>query len=58
MRLSIESIRKLQQLILETYGKELTDEEAQQAGLKIIRFVYVSELKDKAKAVHENTQGL
>ena len=39
MRLSNERIKALQALLKELHGLELTDEQAQQAGLQIMRFV-------------------
>lgn len=51
MRLSLVTISKLQELFLEAYGVKLSEEEAQQAGLKIIRFVYVKELRKGTKSV-------
>jgi len=39
MRLSNERIKALQALLKELHGLELTDEQAQQAGLRIMRFV-------------------
>lgn len=55
MRLSDKSITKLQELIMEAYGKSLTDEEAQAMGLRIVRYVYVNELTE---TVHKKTKGL
>ncbi|MCA9332129.1 hypothetical protein KC968_04295 [Candidatus Saccharibacteria bacterium] len=39
MRLSDERIKSLQALIHKKYGLKLTDEQAQEAGLSIMRFV-------------------
>jgi len=39
MRLSNERIKSLQALLNELYGMELTDEQAQEAGFAIMRFV-------------------
>ena len=39
MRLSNTRIKALQALLKELHGLELTDEQAQQAGLQIMRFV-------------------
>lgn len=39
MRLSSERIKALQALLRELHGLELTDEQAQEAGLAIMRFV-------------------
>ena len=39
MRLSDERIKKLQALLKELYGLDLSAEQAQEAGLSIMRFV-------------------
>ena len=39
MRLSSERIKALQALMRELHGLELTDKQAQEAGLAIMRFV-------------------
>ena len=39
MRLSNERIKSLQILLLDKYGLELTNEQAQEAGMAIMRFV-------------------
>lgn len=39
MRLSQQQIRKLQRLLKEQFGLDYTDEEAQEAGLAIIRII-------------------
>lgn len=39
MRLSTKSINDLQALLKELFGLELSDEQAQEAGLAIMRFV-------------------
>lgn len=39
MRLSDERIKSLQALLRRKYGLELTDEQAQEAGMAILRFV-------------------
>jgi hypothetical protein len=39
MRLSNERIKSLQALLYEKYGLELTDEQTQEAGFAIMRFV-------------------
>ncbi len=39
MRLSEERIKSLQALLREKHGLELTDEQAQEAGFAIMRFV-------------------
>jgi len=45
MRLSPKQIKELQALLKEQTGRDYTDEEAQQAGLAVMRFVYVKELQ-------------
>jgi hypothetical protein len=47
MRLSDERIKELQKILLDECGLELTDEEAQQAGLAIMRFVLVKETRKR-----------
>jgi hypothetical protein len=49
MRLSTTHIKALQRLLKEQFGLDYTDEQAQQAGLAIMRFVIVKELRDKSK---------
>jgi hypothetical protein len=44
-RISPKRIKELQKLLKEQTGKDYTDEEAQEAGLAIMRFVYVKELR-------------
>ncbi|USN96914.1 MAG: hypothetical protein H6797_01830 [Candidatus Nomurabacteria bacterium] len=39
MRLSNERIQELRALLLELHGLDVTDEQAQEAGLSIMRFV-------------------
>ena len=41
MRLSNERIKSLQALMREKHGLELTEEQAQEAGMAIMRFVIV-----------------
>lgn len=41
MRLSDERIKELKVLLKELYGLDYTDEQAQEAGLAIMRFVIV-----------------
>jgi hypothetical protein len=41
MRLSNERIKALQAILRSRYGLELTDEQAQEAGLRIMRFTLV-----------------
>ncbi len=43
VRISPERIKELQKLLKEQTGKDYTDEEAQEAGLAIIRFVIAKE---------------
>jgi len=43
VRLSPERIKALQKLLREQTGKDYIDEEAQQAGLNIMRFVLAKE---------------
>jgi len=43
VRISPERIKELQKLLKEQTGKEYSDEEAQEAGLAIIRFVIAKE---------------
>lgn len=43
VRISPEQIKKLQELLKRQTGKDYTDEEAQQAGLNIMRFVVAKE---------------
>ena len=59
MRLSNERIKSLQILLHYKYGLELTNEEAQKAGMAIMRFVLAKaqreqELTNKEGDVHEN----
>lgn len=42
-RISTERIKELQKLLKEQTGKEYTDEEAQEAGLAIMRFIIAKE---------------
>lgn len=54
MRLSQERIKALQKLLKEQFDLDYTDEEAQQAGLAIMRFVvakeqHMQELQKKPK---------
>lgn len=43
VRISKKHIKELQKLLKEQTGKDYTDEEAQEAGLAIIRFVLAKE---------------
>jgi len=59
MRLSNERIKSLHALLRELHGMELTDEQAQEAGMAIMRFVIakaqrVQELTNKKDNVYEN----
>lgn len=45
MRLTPKQVQELQKLLKKQTGKDYTDEEAQEAGLAIMRFVYVKELR-------------
>ena len=47
MRLSNERIKELQKILQDECGLELSDEEAQQAGLAIMRFVLVKETRKR-----------
>jgi hypothetical protein len=47
MRLSNERIKELQKILKDECGLELSDEEAQQAGLAIMRFVLVKETRKR-----------
>lgn len=58
MRLNSESISKLQDIFQERYGVELSEEDAQQAGLKIVRYVYAKELRKHSRNVQTKKQGL
>lgn len=44
MRLNVKQIKELQALLHELTGKDYSPEEAQTAGLAIVRFVAVKEL--------------
>lgn len=49
MRLSQKHIKALQQLLREQFGLDYTDEQAQQAGLAIMRFAIAKELRTKSR---------
>ena len=49
-KLSPKQIKELQKLLKEQTGKDYTDEEAQEAGLSIMRFVYAKELRKRELA--------
>lgn len=46
-RISSERIKELQKLLKEQTGKDYSDEEAQEAGLAILRFVMAKESRKK-----------
>lgn len=46
-RISSERIKELQKLLKEQTGKDYTDEEAQEAGLAILRFVLAKETRSR-----------
>lgn len=52
MRINGKQIKDLQALLLELTGKEYSPEEAQTAGLAIVRFVSVKELS-KHQSINE-----
>ncbi|PKL30802.1 hypothetical protein CVV43_05360 [Candidatus Saccharibacteria bacterium HGW-Saccharibacteria-1] len=54
MRISHEKIKELQKLLKEQTGLNYTDEEAQEAGLAIIRFVIIKAQREKNKAEEYN----
>jgi len=47
MRLSNERIKELQKILQDECGLDLNDEETQQAGLAIMRFVLVKEARKR-----------
>lgn len=49
MRISPERIKELQKLLKEQTGRDYTDEEAQEAGLAIMRFVIAKEQRKQSK---------
>lgn len=51
MRLSPAATAMLQADFLEEFGVKISDEEAQEVGLKIVRYVYAKELRKKGKFV-------
>jgi hypothetical protein len=58
MRLSNERIKSLQALMREKYGLELTDEQAQEAGFAIMRFVIAkAQRKQELIKLMENNYG-
>lgn len=54
MRINDKQIKELQALLLELTGKEYSPEESQTAGLAIMRFVYVKELRKRQVINKEN----
>jgi hypothetical protein len=48
-RLSTTHIKALQRLLKERFGLDYTDEQAQQAGLAIMRFAIAKELRSIAR---------
>ncbi len=54
MRISDKQIKDLQALLLEVTGNEYSSEETQVAGLAIMRFVYVKELRKNQLNTKEN----
>ncbi len=50
VRISPERIKELQRLLKEQTGKEYSDEEAQEAGLAIMRFVIAKEQRSQVAA--------
>ncbi len=51
MRFSPELIGELKQILLEQCGVEYSDEEAQTAGIAIVRFVIVKRQREAEKTV-------
>jgi hypothetical protein len=47
-KISPERIKELQKLLKEQTGKDYTDEEAQEAGLAIMRFVLAKESRKRS----------
>lgn len=58
-RITQKHIKELQKLLKEQTGKDYTDEEAQEAGLAIIRFVIAKEQRkqDSTSTVRVDTTG-
>lgn len=50
MKLSPEQIKSLQKILKEQIGRDYSDEEAQQTGLAIMRFVIAKELRKQEKS--------
>jgi hypothetical protein len=59
MRLSTKSIKDLQVILTDQFGLKLSDEEAQEAGLSIMRFVSAKYIRaqELAKQNKENGNG-
>lgn len=51
MRFSPDLISELKQILLEQYGVEYSDEEAQAAGIAIVRFVIVKRQREAEKLI-------
>lgn len=51
MRFSPDLISELKQILLEQYGVEYSDEEAQTVGIAIVRFVIVKRQREAEKSV-------
>jgi hypothetical protein len=49
MRLSQTHIKALQRLLKEKFGLDYTDEQAQQAGLAIMRFAIAKKLRSESR---------
>ena len=56
MRLSTERIKALQDLLKEQFGLVYTDEEAQQAGLAIMRFVVAKQQRANKLTISEESK--
>jgi Tetracyclin repressor-like, C-terminal domain len=58
MRISSQQIASLKVLLRELHGIELTDEQAQEAGMAIMRFVTAKAQREQSinKARHKNEQ--
>lgn len=53
-RINPERIKELQKLLKEQTGKDYTDEEAQEAGVAIIRFVLSKEIRKTQVDKHDS----
>jgi hypothetical protein len=56
MRISTEQIKKLQDLLSEQFDLVYTDEEAQRAGLAIMRFVLAKEFRTSNESKEKNDE--